>query len=126
MKNGLLRLSGPFVAVASSLLTLCERVGSVVETILKGLGNILIFPFTKKCEFLKGLKQLFIELPINVLSLIFSPLEIGFGAVITIGSILIRPEEYSEGKSKLYKELAALIEDNDSNVYNCWPGCAII
>lgn len=101
-KSEWIRLSAPLVAIASSILKLTQRVVSVAETIIKGLANLFAFPFTKKCEFGAALNQLFVKLPMDLIALALSPIEVTVGSVITTGGILFNPKKYCEDRFKLH------------------------
>jgi hypothetical protein len=102
-KSSLMRASGPLVAIASAALTLSQRVAGVVEPIIKGLANIFGSPFSKNCSALKGLKQIFIQLPVKVLSLALSPVEIGIGALVTTLGMAISPKGYADYRANDHK-----------------------
>lgn len=116
IKGGLIRLSGPLIAVTSSLITLAKRVGSVGETIFKSLINILFFPFFDCCEFSAGLSQLVTKLPMDLVALAFVPLEIAIGSVVTTFAILLKPQEYSEFRKTCHQDVAEGYENaNDGD-----------
>jgi hypothetical protein len=71
-----MRFSGFWLAIASSAIATAGRVGRIGETIIKGFANIFGSRFSNKCECLKGLKQLFIQLPDSILCLVFSPIRV--------------------------------------------------
>jgi hypothetical protein len=120
--NRWVHISGPVVAVASAVLTISQRIGVVGETIIKGLANIFGSPFAKKCKFLNGLTQIFIKLPLNVIGLLFTPMEVAFGAIITTGSFLVSPEGYSSSRSEVHrsvlKNLGKCTDDDILSTYS--------
>jgi len=109
-KSVFMRVTGPFIAIASALLSLAERVASVGEAIIKGLANIFGSPFPNKCNALKGLEQIFIELPWHALSLVIFPVEIGIRALITSVCMLVIPKGYSKNRKIFYQERLEKLE----------------
>ncbi len=108
-KSELMRASGPLIALPASALSLSNRVTTIGEIIIKGLGNIFASPFSKKCNALKGLKQLFVQLPLNILFLAFSPLSVSIEAAISSIGMLANPQRYSKLRAKNYsQEIEAL------------------
>ena len=95
-KTPLVRLGAPAVAVGSALLTIIFRVAAVGETTLKGVGNVFGAPFFNRCNFLRGVRQLYIDLPIKLYFVALTALEIPIGALVTTVALVILPRQYSE------------------------------
>lgn len=71
-KSQAMRLTGLGLGLSSGALTLSSRIGLIGENIIKGIGNIFGAPFSDKCKFSTGLKQLFFNAPKNIIILPFS------------------------------------------------------
>lgn len=72
-------------AAASLALSLATVVASVGESIIKGLANILGAPFSKQCDFWRGVKQIFMHAPYK--AIVNSTLTVGlpiFVLVVTV------------------------------------------
>lgn len=95
-QSGLMRASGPLVAMSSAVITLAQCVAAVGETLIKGLANLFGAPFSKKCDALKGLKQIFVGVPHKLARLAFSPIGMTVGGLMTIGGMAVNPERYSK------------------------------
>lgn len=61
----LIQCSGIGVGIVSGLLTIATKIALIFECIIKGLANIFGAPFTDDCSALTGLKQLFLEAPLQ-------------------------------------------------------------
>lgn len=85
----------------SAYLSLVLRVGIIGETIIKALANIFGAPFSDNFVCLKGIKQLFIQFPLAVLSLIFLPIEAGLILLCDTIGMAISPYGYSNWKKSL-------------------------
>lgn len=97
----IIRITGLPIALASASITLAERVSGVAEPIIKGLANLFGAPFSKKCNALIGLKQLFITTPIKVLQLVIvTPIYITIGTIVTTVMMVIKPERYPEARAR--------------------------
>lgn len=55
-------------AIATAMIMLAEAVTLIGETIIKGLVNIIGAGFTCKCDFMRGMTQLFVTLPIAAIA----------------------------------------------------------
>jgi hypothetical protein len=102
-KTAWIRVVGPLVAFGSAINTVAAKISAVAETIIKGFANIFGSVFSKKCKFFNGMKQIFVKLPMNVLALAFTPVEVVVGSAITIGSFLVLPEKYSEERAGVHQ-----------------------
>lgn len=100
----LMRFSGLGVGLASATIATIGTVGRVGETAIKGLTNIFGAPCSDNCNFLKGLKQIFIQLPLSILNLIFIPIPAAGNLLIDPLGMLISPVAYSSWKQNLHKE----------------------
>lgn len=101
-KSGFMRLSGPFISVASSLVSLSAKVSTVGEAFIKGLANIFGAPFSKKCSAMTGLKQLTLQLPAHVLALVFSPVKMVGGFMANSIGMAVSPTFYSEFRESVH------------------------
>lgn len=79
--TNLARFTGLSIGLCSSLLDLAQCVSNVGESAIKGVANIFGSPFSKKCSFKKGVKQLFVQVP---LKLVNDGLGLAFGIVYEI------------------------------------------
>ena len=79
------RFTGLPIALCYSLLNIAKSVSGVAESVIKGIVNILGAPFSEECNFLNGLKQLFVQFPVHISHTIT-----GF-AVLTVCEILTTP-----------------------------------
>lgn len=116
----MMRITGIGYGVASASITIALRVGQVGETIIKGFGNIFGAPFSDKCDCLKGLKQIFVLLPLSVLSLITSPLEGTLTILTHTLGMLYSPEWYSNTKKEGSADEAAIFNVL-SSPYSLFP-----
>lgn len=108
--SGLMRASGPLLAAGSAFINTIGRVATVGETLIKGLANVFGSPVSENCSLLKGFKQLFIQLPLHITALAFTPIQAVFGGLeITLG-MAISPDGYSEYQHKRYLEKSAEFE----------------
>ena len=85
--NNIARFMGLPIALCFSLLDLAQAISTLGEVIIKGIANIFGSPFSEKYKFSKGVKQIFFQLPLNLLrSVIGVPLKI----VVQILNLSIR------------------------------------
>ncbi len=83
--NTLVRFTGIPIFLCEFLLDLAIAVCMVVEPIIKGVANICGCPFFEKCKLSKGIKQIFLELPLNLLFIaVLLPL-------LTVGELILIP-----------------------------------
>ncbi len=62
-----IKLTGLPVGIVSGLLTIAKRIARFAECILKGIINLCGAPFSKSCHAITGLKQLFLEAPLQLI-----------------------------------------------------------
>jgi hypothetical protein len=105
-----MRAAGPIIATGSALITLSARVATIGEILVKGLANIFGSPISKNCSVLKGLKQLFVQLPIHFTALALSPIQMVVGGLVTTFGMAVSPEGYSESQQKRYMEKSGEFE----------------
>ena len=87
------RFTGFPIGQVSALATIFFRTIAVVEPLFKGFANILGAPFSERCEALRGMKQLFVDLPVNVAKLILlMPIEVAGDFLATPLAMLVSPE----------------------------------
>lgn len=115
-KSGLMRLAGPIIAVSSGVLTLADRVASIGETLIKGLVNIFGPP--KEANGLKGLEQIFIGVPVEVVRLVFSPIYIVVGGAYTTANMLFEPIEYSRDRRESHIQRLNQLNEAREYVYD--------
>lgn len=60
------RVSGPLVSVASIALCVIGSIGNIFEKIGKGSANLFGSPFSEKCNFARGFKQI-IGIPFQII-----------------------------------------------------------
>ncbi len=94
-KTGWVRLSGFPVGIISGLMNIVTRIALIAESIFKGFGNLLGAPFTDKCSAKEGLKNLFIQLPKNILLIPFTIIASALRPLGHTFAILLAPEAYS-------------------------------
>lgn len=93
-----IKLSGFGVGIISGLLTISKRIARVAECILKGLANIFGAPFSDKCNAPRGLKQLFLEAPWQlVVKLPLSILMLFSSIPFKVFSFATSPKAYAKG-----------------------------
>ncbi|MEC7838644.1 MAG: hypothetical protein VX777_01240 [Chlamydiota bacterium] len=102
----LTRFLGFGVGVSSSVLTIASAVSTLGETIIKGLSNLFAAPFTKKCNFVTGLQQVFVGIPFAVLNIILCPIYVTLGTAITTFGILFKPSDYSKDRVEEHNRVA--------------------
>ncbi|MEM1282050.1 MAG: hypothetical protein AAGG81_00700 [Chlamydiota bacterium] len=122
-----IRVSSSSIALTSSVLKVSMRICSVVETIIKGLANILAFAYTDRCEFFAGVNQLFVKLLMDVLALLLTPAEVCVGTIVTTGGILLNPKKYAEDRRSVHlKSMEAFEESRDVNNISIYSSAATI
>lgn len=100
------RFIGLPIAICSSLLELSIVVSTVGEIVLKGIINIFGSPFSKKCNLSRGVKQIFLKLPLYIIiNAIGFPLATVSEILVTPIKILISPTATLESRTKKTKEL---------------------
>lgn len=62
----LARFIGLPLAVCSTLVNLASSIATIAESVFKGIGNVFGAPFSPKCDFLKGVKQLFVQSSVHL------------------------------------------------------------
>jgi len=93
------RCIGLPLAFYSSLLDLAQAVSTIGELIIKGIANICGSAFLKECDFKKGVKQLFLQLPCHIIyKAIKWPLGTAFDLLSTPITMLICPTSTLETK----------------------------
>lgn len=71
------RLSGFPQGLKCAVFSIAARIVGIVEPFIKGFANIFGAPFSDKCFFKRGVKQLAIDFPLNILKFVFvMPLEV--------------------------------------------------
>ncbi|MEC7838645.1 MAG: hypothetical protein VX777_01245 [Chlamydiota bacterium] len=93
------------VGVSSSVLTIASTVSTLGETIIKGLSNLFAAPFTKKCNFVTGLQQIFIGIPFSVLDIILCPIYVTLGTTITTFGMLFNPSDYTNDRMEAHNRV---------------------
>ncbi len=86
----------PFGAVIGGLCAVVDtafRVATVAEILIRGLCNIAGAAFSKG-SFTKGLKQIFLGIPLTVLSLAFSPVSNGIEILADTLAMLVLPSAF--------------------------------
>lgn len=58
----------PFITISSTIITLFASSVMILETVLKGICNILFAPLSQKCHWKTGVNFLFLRTPISVLT----------------------------------------------------------
>lgn len=120
----MVRGSGLGFGLGSGVLTIACRVARVAECIIKGFVNIFGSFGSNNSDYdrIKGIKQLSIQLPAAIMELVFSPVEVAIGTIITAGALLFAPKEYTEFRvnaheSSLenYKDLSKQNESEPQN-----------
>lgn len=76
------RFIGLPIGLCEGLMEIAEVVALLGECLIKGVANIFGAPFCESCEFLRGCKQLFLELPYL---LVFCA---GFVPILILGQIV--------------------------------------
>src|SRR5688500_257607 len=60
------RFIGLPIALCASLLDLAQAVTTLGECLIKGVANILGFPFSKECRLSKCVKQILLQFPLHL------------------------------------------------------------
>jgi hypothetical protein len=63
-----IRFIGLPLALCTSLIDLAEAISTIFESLIKGIINIVGSPFSEKCHVLKGVKQIFLQIPLHLIS----------------------------------------------------------
>ena len=93
-----IKLSGLGMGIVSGLLTVAKRIARIVESLLKGMINIIGSPFSDHCSAPLGLKQLFIETPFQiVVKLPVSLIMLVFSIPYKTVSFAVSPKSYAQG-----------------------------
>ncbi len=92
------RLTGLGIGIVSAVLKIARQVALIAENILKGLGNVFGYFFVNQCSFQKGLYQLLIETPKNVIILPFSVISASFEIFTHTVQIASDPVQFSYEK----------------------------
>lgn len=95
-KDSPLRFASPVVGGICALLTVAKRVGLIAENALKGITNIIGFPFFSSCNLSKGLDQLIVQTIKNAIYLPFSIISAGFDFCATSVKLVVDPVGYSK------------------------------
>ena len=96
------RFVGLPIAICSGMLTLVERICTIVEGLIKGFANIFgSQPFAQNPEIFKGLKQLSVQIP-NIVALLLTPATAGIGGLITTAGMLGAPETYCNWRKEFH------------------------
>lgn len=110
-KSGFTRLISPLAGGYVFLSGIVEVVSQIGETLIKGLTNLFGAPFSERCNALRGVKQLFIKLPIKV---VFAVFDIAYFAilsvVVTIG-VTVSPSFTGEWARRFEKYRGSLLEE---------------
>lgn len=96
------RCIGLPIAFCSGILTLIERICTIVEGLIKGLANIFGSSSDDNSQTLKGLKQIFVQIP-NTIALLLTPATAGIGGLITTVAMLAVPEDYCNLQQESHK-----------------------
>ena len=111
------RLSGFPKGAYCAGLSIVARIIGVVEPIVKGLGNIFGAPFLKKCDAMTGFKQLAIELPLNILKLVFvMPLEVVADLIVSPFAVML-DTDYSRARVSFEAEMIVKVEDDSDDEF---------
>ena len=96
-KNGWTCLTGLASGIASGLITVVSRIALIGESLIKGFGNMLGSPFTNKCSFSRGARQL-LSVPLNLCRLPIDILKSGMEIFENAGYMTLDPILYSKIK----------------------------
>lgn len=112
------RFTGLPIALSFSLLELARAVSIIGEAFIKGIANIFGAPFSNKCEFLKGIKQIVFQFPIHlIIAAIWWPMETIGTTILTPLSMLISPIEELESKKEIAEESKKILEAMSNNQF---------
>ncbi len=95
-KKGWVRLTGLPVGIVSGLSTIATRIALIFENLIKGFGNIFGAPFSDKCSFKKGLNNLFVQVPKNIIMLPFSAIAAAISPADKMLGMLLNPQQLTE------------------------------
>ncbi|MBA3236969.1 MAG: hypothetical protein H0T62_01285 [Parachlamydiaceae bacterium] len=100
------RACGIILAGASALITLGTKVATLGETIIKGVGNVIMGIGTLNGHrILKGLEQLTVKLVVAAgYLLVVAPIYILISSVVTLVATIFIPIEYAEKRAKVHFE----------------------
>lgn len=114
-KTGWIRLTGLGVGIVSGLLTIAKRIALIAECIFKGLINILGACCIERCKISKGLLQLLILAPLNVLILPFSIFSAALGLIDKPVRILFNPVPYTQALWLKHEREVRAMDDPQEN-----------
>jgi hypothetical protein len=104
-----IRLAAMPLGITVGLLTIATRVACFVEDFIKGLVNIFGCLFTDKCNFKKGVQQLFMDTPWQMVLIPVSIVDAVYKIFVNTIYLSIRPTEFSEDK---LEEISQIVEYN--------------
>ena len=114
--TNLTRSIGLPLALCSSLLDLAQAVSTIGELLIKGIANIFGSPFSEKCKCLNGVKQIFAQLPGNIVYTGLTwPLNTAGDLLYTPIAMLFYPTsvlEYKHRQAEGEKELMNIIAND--------------
>lgn len=116
----LARIAGLPISLCIPLLKIVETIAIVAEASIKGISNIFGAPLSEKCVFSKGVKQIFLQIPLHlILNTITLPLNLSIGILINLIAISVHPQLVFTLTKNQAKTENGMIEDAIENqVYN--------
>ena len=114
------------ICVGANVVTIATRVTSIVETFLRGSSTLLSTPFISDRVFhaQKGMKEIFVNTPLDVLRLIYFPVDLMDDLV----GIFIEPKFFTMLKTEYFKrnllhaQQGSLHSDEHKNMLQCVEG----
>lgn len=105
------RFTGLPIALCSSLLDLAQTVSTIGESLIKGVANIFGSPFSEKCKFSKGVKQIFVQFPAHIFNGVVGwPLGTAFEVLVTPFRMLISPISASESRKEKAEQTKQVLD----------------
>lgn len=100
-----MRFACPLIIVTNAVIEVAKIVCMVVESLFKGLMNVIGGPCSKKCSILRGLKQLVLApFKVAIYAILLSPVySLGSGLALLIG-----PEFYRRFTYLAFEKTAAI------------------
>lgn len=100
------RLSGFPQGAKCAVFSIVARIVGVVEPLFKGIANIVGAPFFKnRCDFKTGVKQLAMDLPLNIIKLIFvMPIEVVADLIISPFAVML-DTDYAKARTHFEAQL---------------------
>lgn len=111
----LARFTGLPIALCFSLLNLAESIATIGESLIKGIANIFGSRFSKDCTFAKGIKQIFLQLPLHIVNCALRPIDVCYDTLTTPFFMLVNPTDSTKSMKDICEQKYQMIQDISNN-----------